>query len=40
VRREAERGTVIVKYKRLKGKKIEKGGRINEDIGWLLSWIT
>jgi len=23
---------VIVKYKRLKGKKIEKGGRINEDI--------
>jgi antirestriction protein ArdC len=32
-RREVERGTVIVEYKRFRRKKIEKGGRINKDIG-------
>jgi len=24
----------MVEYERLRGKKMEKGGRINEDIGW------
>jgi len=24
----------MVKYERLRGEKIEKGGRMNEDIGW------
>lgn len=33
-RREVERGTVMVEYERLGGKKMEKGGRMNEDIGW------
>jgi len=32
-RREVERGTVMVKYKRFGRKKMEKGGRMNEDIG-------
>jgi hypothetical protein len=30
----------MVKYERLGGKKMEKGGRTNEDIGWPLSWVT
>jgi hypothetical protein len=33
-RREVERGTMMVEYKRFRGKKIEKGGRMSEDIGW------
>ena len=31
---EVERGTVMVEYERFGGKKMEKGGRMNEDIGW------
>jgi hypothetical protein len=31
-RREVERGIVMVEYKSFGRKKIEKGGRINEDI--------
>jgi hypothetical protein len=31
-RREVKRGIVMVKYKRFRRKKIEKGGRRNEDI--------
>jgi hypothetical protein len=31
-RREVEQGTIMVKYKRFRRKKIEKGGRINKDI--------
>jgi hypothetical protein len=30
----------MVEYKRLGGKKVEKGGRTNEDIGWPPSWVT
>ena len=33
-RREVERGAVMVEYERFGGKKMEKGGRMNEDIGW------
>jgi hypothetical protein len=34
---EVERGKIIVEYERFRGKKMEKGGRISEDIGWPLS---
>jgi hypothetical protein len=30
----------MVEYERLGGKKMEKGGRMNEDIGWPPSWVT
>jgi hypothetical protein len=30
----------MVEYERLGGKKVEKGGRTNEDIGWPPSWVT
>jgi hypothetical protein len=39
-RREVERGTVMVEYERFGRKKTEKGGRMNEDIGWPPSWVT
>jgi hypothetical protein len=33
-RRDVERGKIMVECKRFGGKKMEKGGRMNEDIGW------
>jgi hypothetical protein len=36
-RREVERGKMMVEYERFGGKKMEKGGRMSEDIGWPLS---
>jgi len=33
-RGEVERGKIIVEYERFGGKKMEKGGRMSEDIGW------
>jgi len=30
----------MVEYERLGGKKMKKGGRMSEDIGWPPSWVT